>query len=129
MTIAGPLGFSLAPLIRRSRTLYGWLKPVSTWYANVAGYRQVGLKYDDLLVEERPDVERALARLTPREAYDRAFRFKRASQCSILHDNLPKDQWTKPEEDVRYLTPHVREVEREDLERHKWDTIAVERRK
>ncbi|OJT14125.1 Cytochrome b-c1 complex subunit 7 [Trametes pubescens] len=148
MTIVGPLGPSLAPLIRRNRTLYQWFKPVSDWYANVAGHRKVGLKYDDLLVEERPDVERALARLTPREEYDRAFRFKRASQCSVLHDNLPKDQWLKPEEvcnssqtstllpahtgppqDVRYLKPLVEEVEKEDLERRKWDTIAVERRR
>ncbi|KAL1947603.1 hypothetical protein VTO73DRAFT_13327 [Trametes versicolor] len=129
MTIVGPLGPSLAPLIRRNRTLYQWFKPVSDWYANVAGHRKVGLKYDDLLVEERPDVERALARLTPREEYDRAYRFKRASQCSVLHDNLPKDQWLKPEEDVRYLKPLVEEVEKEDLERVKWDTIAVERRR
>ncbi|KAI0781171.1 ubiquinol-cytochrome-c reductase complex subunit 6 [Trametes elegans] len=129
MTIAGPLGPSLAPAIRRSRTLYQFLKPVSDWYANVSGYRKVGLKYDDLLVDERPDVERALARLTPRETFDRTWRFKRASQCSVLHDVLPKDQWTKPSEDVRYLKPLVQEVEREDQERRKWDTIAVERRR
>ena len=48
MTILGPLGPSLAPAIRRNRTLYAWLKPVSDWYANVAGHRKVGLKYDDL---------------------------------------------------------------------------------
>ena len=48
MTIAGPLGPSLAPLIRRNRTLYQWFKPVSDWYANVSGYRKLGLKYDDL---------------------------------------------------------------------------------
>ena len=40
----------------------------------------------------------ALARLTPREAYDRAFRFKRASQLSVLNTELPKDQWLKPQE-------------------------------
>lgn len=40
----------------------------------------------------------AIQRLTPTEAYDRAFRFKRASQLSILHTALPKEQWTKPEE-------------------------------
>ncbi|RPD65896.1 ubiquinol-cytochrome-c reductase complex subunit 6 [Lentinus tigrinus ALCF2SS1-7] len=127
MTIAGPLGVSFASTIRRNRTLYRWFKPLSDWYANVAGHRKVGLKYDDLLVEERPDVERAIARLTPREQFDRAFRFKRASQCSVLHDNLPKDQWIKPEEDVRYLKPHVVDVVKEDLERAKWDNIEVKR--
>ena len=48
MTVLGPLGPSLAPAIRRSRGLYAMLKPVADWYANVSGYRKVGLKYDDL---------------------------------------------------------------------------------
>jgi ubiquinol-cytochrome c reductase subunit 7 len=33
-----------------------------------------------------------------REQYDRAFRFKRASQMSIIHDILPKEQWTPPQD-------------------------------
>ncbi|KAI9463384.1 cytochrome b-c1 complex subunit 7 [Russula earlei] len=124
----GPLGPSLAPYVRSSRTLSKWLKPIANWYANVSGYRKVGLVYDDLLVEERPDVQRALTRLTPREAYDRAFRFKRASQASVLHKELPKSEWTNPEEDVRYLKPHVLEVVKEDQERRVWDTIDVVRK-
>jgi hypothetical protein len=44
----GPLGPSLAPYVRSSRTLSKWLKPVATWYANLSGYRRVGLLYDDL---------------------------------------------------------------------------------
>jgi hypothetical protein len=40
----------------------------------------------------------AISRLTPREAYDRAFRFKRASHISVLHKDLPHSEWTKPEE-------------------------------
>lgn len=40
----------------------------------------------------------ALTRLTPRETYDRAFRFKRASQISVLHKELPKSEWIHPEE-------------------------------
>ncbi|EJF65629.1 ubiquinol-cytochrome-c reductase complex subunit 6 [Dichomitus squalens] len=127
MTIFGPLGPSLAPAIRRNRGIYAWVKPIADWYANAAGYRKVGLKYDDLLVEERDDVQRALGRLTHREAYDRAYRFKRASHASVLHDVLPKSEWTKPEEDVRYLKPHVQDVEQENLERWKWDHVEVQR--
>ena len=48
MTIFGPLGASLAPAIRKNRSLYAWVKPVADWYANASGYRKVGLKYDDL---------------------------------------------------------------------------------
>jgi ubiquinol-cytochrome c reductase subunit 7 len=40
----------------------------------------------------------ALTRLTPREAYDRAFRFKRASQASVLHKELLKSEWIQPGE-------------------------------
>jgi len=127
MTIFGPLGPSLAPYIRSSKTLSRWFKPVSLWYANLAGYRRMGLKYDDLLVEERDDVQKALGRLTTREAYDRAFRIKRASHASVLHSDLPKDEWLPASEDKRYLKPHVLEVTGEDLERQKWDNLTVSR--
>ncbi|GJE97083.1 ubiquinol-cytochrome-c reductase complex subunit [Phanerochaete sordida] len=129
MTIFGPLGPSLASSIKANRGIYKWVKPFADWYAGVAGYRKIGLRYDDLLVEERPDVQRALGRLTDREAYDRAFRFKRASQASIVHDDLPKAQWTPVAEDKRYLKPHVLNVVAEDEERRVWDTIAVQRKK
>ncbi|KZT65456.1 14 kDa subunit of cytochrome bd ubiquinol oxidase [Daedalea quercina L-15889] len=128
MVLSGPLGSSLAPAILKSRGIYRWFKPLADWYVDLQGYRKVGYKYDDLILEERDDVQRALARLTPREAYDRQYRLKRASQCSVLHDVLPKDQWTKPQEDVRYLTPHVEDVEKEALERSAWDNMVVSRK-
>jgi Ubiquinol-cytochrome C reductase complex 14kD subunit len=40
----------------------------------------------------------ALTRLTPQETYNRAYRFKRASQASVLHKELPKSEWINPEE-------------------------------
>lgn len=36
------------------------LKPVAAAYTNIAGYRQMGLKYDDLIIEEREDVQKVL---------------------------------------------------------------------
>jgi len=123
----GPLGPSLAGYIRSSKTLYSWFKPVSLWYANLAGYRRMGLKYDDLLIEERDDVQKALGRLSTREAYDRAFRIKQASQASVLHQDLPKDKWVPASEDARYLKPRVLEATKEDLERQKWDNLTVSR--
>ncbi|KAF8634355.1 hypothetical protein AX15_000966 [Amanita polypyramis BW_CC] len=124
----GSFGPSLAPYVKASRTLYGWIKPIANWYADASGYRKYGFKYDDLLVEERPNVQKALARLAPHEQYDRAFRFKRATQASVLHAPLPKAEWTQVEEDVRYLKPHVVNVAKEDAERKLWDTIVVERK-
>jgi len=124
----GPLGLSLAPYVKSSRTLSKYIKPLATWYANISGYRKYGYKYDDLLLEERPDVQRALTRLTPREYYDRTYRLKRASQASVLHAPLQKDLWVKPEEDVRYLKPHVLDVEKETNERAYWDNLSVTRK-
>ncbi|GLB35311.1 putative component of the ubiquinol-cytochrome c reductase complex (complex III or cytochrome b-c1 complex), which is part of the mitochondrial respiratory chain [Lyophyllum shimeji] len=125
--MVGPLSISLANYVKSSKTLSRWVKPIANWYANAAGYRKYGFKYDDLLVEERPDVQRALERLTRREKYDRAFRIKRASQASVLHKPLPKELWMKPEEDARYLLPHVVDVAKEDSERKMWDHLEVKR--
>lgn len=53
---------------------------------------------DDLIPEESDVVLLALKRLPPKEAYDRVYRLRRAVQCSISHQLLPKEQWTKPAE-------------------------------
>lgn len=39
---------------------------------------------------------------------------------------LPKDQWLKAEDDIRYLSPLIEQVHAEDQERAKWDSIEVE---
>ncbi|KAL4067545.1 cytochrome b-c1 complex subunit 7 [Scleroderma yunnanense] len=122
------LGPSLAPYIRSSRTLKKWVTPIAQWYADLMGHRRMGLKYDDLQVEELPEVQRALSRLTPRDAYDRAFRMKLSLHQSMLHKDLPKDQWLSPKDDVRYLKPHIQEVLKEEAERAAWDTMAIQRK-
>lgn len=48
MTLFGPLGPSLAPWLRSFKGFRGTLKSHADWYANLAGYRKLGLKYDDL---------------------------------------------------------------------------------
>jgi len=57
-----------------------WLVPLSKWYSKRMGYRQLGLKYEDLLPEENEITQLALKRLPPKEAYDRVFRLRRAFQ-------------------------------------------------
>lgn len=79
-----------------------------------------GLMHDDLL-DETPDVKEAVKRLPP-PVYDaRQFRLFRAVELSARHDYLPKEEWTKFEEDVRYLQPYLEEVQREREEREKWE--------
>lgn len=122
------IGYSLINWINSSRTVSGYVKPIANWYANVSGYRRMGLKYDDIVADESPEIQRALERLTPREQYDRQYRMKLASHASLTHKDLPKEQWVDPKDDVRYLTPHVEEVVKENQERAVWDSIKVQRK-
>ncbi|KIM60628.1 hypothetical protein SCLCIDRAFT_123887 [Scleroderma citrinum Foug A] len=122
------LGPSLAPYIRSSRTLKKWVAPIAQWYADLMGHRRMGLRYDDLQIEESPEVQRALSRLTPRDAYDRAYRMKLSLHQSMLHKDLPKEQWVPAKDDVRYLEPHIQEVLKEEAERAAWDTMSVQRK-
>ncbi|KYN40392.1 Cytochrome b-c1 complex subunit 7 [Trachymyrmex septentrionalis] len=77
---------------------------------------------DDLMNDQRhPDVAEALRRL-PQEVLDqRNFRIIRAMQLSACHRILPKEQWTKYEEDVDYLTPYLDEIEKENEEKARWE--------
>jgi len=105
------------------------LKPFANAYANAAGYRKMGLRYDDLIMEEREDVQKALSRLTPRESYDRVYRMRVAFHQSLQHRDLPKEQWVPASEDKRYLTPLIDAVVKEDKERQEWDSMSVERKR
>lgn len=51
-------GLSLAKYVQRSPTLMRFLLPVANAYANAAGYRKLGLKYDDLLIEETEQTQK-----------------------------------------------------------------------
>lgn len=88
---------------------------------------------DDLIPEEDEIVQQALKRLSPKEAYDRVFRMRRAfqvhpthspamaekdwntgqdtnataPQCSLSHQLLPQNEWTKSN-DVRSHPPSRR---------------------
>lgn len=120
--------YSLAPFIQARPWLHKALTPIANWYGNAAGYRQYGLRYDDLLEEERVAHKLALDRLSPREQYDRVYRIRRSVQCSVQHKVLPREQWTKPEEDVRYLQPHIDAIHNEIDEKNALDSLTVIRK-
>lgn len=51
--------YSLAPMIKQSKGIFKWLKPIADSYAKVVGHRKYGLRYDDLC-ECQSHLERAL---------------------------------------------------------------------
>ncbi|KAF4074125.1 hypothetical protein AMELA_G00251090 [Ameiurus melas] len=104
---------SKAPAI--GKLLLGFRK----WYYNAAGFNKLGLMRDDTIYENS-DVKEAIRRLPERVYNDRMFRIKRALDLSMKQQILPKDQWTKFEEDMPYLEPYLKEVIREKTEMEEW---------
>ncbi|EED23667.1 ubiquinol-cytochrome c reductase complex 14 kDa protein [Talaromyces stipitatus ATCC 10500] len=119
---------SLTSYVVKRPYLKRWLQPIAEWYTNAAGYRRLGLRADDLIPEESELVQQAIKRLPAKEAYDRVFRLRRAFQCSISHTLLPAAEQTKPEEDVEYLSPIIRELQKEAQEREDLDNLIVKRK-
>ncbi|CED84410.1 ubiquinol-cytochrome-c reductase complex subunit 6 [Phaffia rhodozyma] len=125
--IWGPLGVSAYDFIAARPRLLAALKPIANIWVYQAGYRQLGLRYDDIIEHENMDVQKALGRLTAREGYDRVYRLRRAIQQEIIHRDLPESEWTKPEDDIRYLTPHIKNIVAEKKERAAWDNLTVKK--
>ncbi|KAI0470712.1 cytochrome b-c1 complex subunit 7 [Xylariaceae sp. FL0804] len=116
---------SLAPFVLKRPFLRRMLSPLADWYKNAAGYRKLGLVADDLIIEENETVIKALKRLPPQVQYDRVYRLRRATQCSVVHKLLPKTQWTKPEEDVPYLSPVIETLKAEEKEKEDLDSLTI----
>lgn len=71
--------------------------------------------------ESTPEVEEAIRRL-PADVFDaRNKRIYKAFQASFTKTYLPKAEWTKYEEDVKYLEPYLDEVKREKAEREAYE--------
>merc|ERR1712071_86480 len=87
---------------------------------SASGFNKYGLMHDDVLYET-PDVEEALRRLPTQLIDERNFRITRALQYSGQKKYLAKEEWTKFDEDVRYLQPYLTEVIKERLEKEAWD--------
>ncbi|XP_047461619.1 cytochrome b-c1 complex subunit 7 [Mugil cephalus] len=105
---------SRAP-VAGGRLMYG----VRKWYYNMCGFNKLGLMRDDTIYEDT-DVQEALKRLPENIYHERNFRIKRALDLTMKQAILPKDQWTKFEEDIHYLSPYLDEVIRERKEKEEW---------
>ncbi len=80
---------------------------------------------DDLIPEDNEATLKAISRLDAKENYDRIYRIRRATQLSLQQKILPKPEWTKPEEDVPYLTPILEQLYKEASEKNALDTLTV----
>ncbi|XP_054015147.1 cytochrome b-c1 complex subunit 7-like [Hylaeus anthracinus] len=90
------------------------------WIYSMSGFNQYGLMRDDILYIT-PEVDEALRRLPKHLLDERNFRIIRAMQVDSGRRVLPKEQWTKLEDDVLYLHPYLEEVLQEKAEREKWN--------
>ncbi|XP_078072057.1 cytochrome b-c1 complex subunit 7 [Mustelus asterias] len=102
------------------KTTSSLLQNLQKWYYNAAGFNKFGLMRDDTLYEN-DDVKEALKRLPESLYNDRMFRIKRALDLSMKHQILPKEMWTKFEQDAHYLEPYLKEVISERMEKEEWD--------
>ncbi|KAL3892146.1 hypothetical protein ACJMK2_004383 [Sinanodonta woodiana] len=96
-----------------------WRLKLQKWVYYKSGFAQLGLWRDDCRYET-PEVKEAIRRL-PKDVYDaRNFRISRALLLSTKKEILPKDEWSKFEEDVMYLEPHLQEIKKETEEKVQW---------
>ncbi|KAJ3380896.1 Cytochrome b-c1 complex subunit 7 [Lobulomyces angularis] len=100
-------------------------KKLSDMYTAQMGYRQIGLRLDDLIPEENVIVAEAVRRLPPREYQNRIFRFRRALNVNALQQELPPSEWTKPEEDVPYMRPIIHQIESEIETKENFENLTV----
>ncbi|KAI1313034.1 Cytochrome b-c1 complex subunit 7 [Mortierella claussenii] len=116
-------GITLVNQVKASKLLSGLLQPVANAFVNAAGYRQLGLRYDDILREETDIIREAVNRLPDNESYERVFRMKTAFQYSLSHTVASEETTLKAEDDIRYLSSIIEEVAVEFAEKESFNNI------
>lgn len=99
--------------------------PMAKVFCSYSGYREMGLKMNDIMLEETPIMQKAIKRLPADESYARVYRMITAHQLSLSHDLLPPSKAVKPEEDNHYLVPYILEAEKEAFEKAELDNMEV----
>ncbi|KCV71443.1 hypothetical protein H696_02390 [Fonticula alba] len=113
--------FQIARAILKSPFWSGPLLRLSMRYVSAMGHYQYGLKTDDLLIAETPQMTEALRRLDDTTIYERNYRFKNALQLSLEHKVLPEYMWTNTFEDESYLLNKWEAVNNEEAETQAYD--------
>lgn len=104
-------------LVLKTPILRQLMFPAAKAFTALSGYRQLGLKLDDLIEEEKPAVQLAISRLPTEESYARNYRIISAHQLAISIDVLPESKALKASEDTPYLTDLILEAEAQIAEK------------
>lgn len=74
-----------------------------------------------------PEMKEALRRLPPDVLQAREQRIAVAFHLSMNHELLPKEKWTKYEEDIKYLDPYIEQVKKEwyEKDRFEWNNYET----
>ncbi|CAN3356809.1 cytochrome b-c1 complex subunit 7, mitochondrial [Diutina catenulata] len=114
-----------ADFILSRPTLSKVIQPLAKTFSAYAGYREMGLKFDDLIDEENPILQKAIHRLPAEDKYARVYRQITAHQLALSHELLPPAKAVQPEQDDHYLIPYILEAEKEAFEKAELDNIQV----
>ncbi|GMG28056.1 unnamed protein product [Ambrosiozyma monospora] len=101
--------------------------PVAKTFTYLSGYRNLGLRLDDLVWEENPVAQKAISRLPAEEIYARNYRIMTAHQLALTASILPASKALKPEEDIAYLTPFLLEAEAEAAEKEELNNLVLKK--
>ncbi|VDK18772.1 unnamed protein product [Anisakis simplex] len=80
------------------------------------GGREYGLLFHDQYFEPAPEVSEALRRMNLKEPWlfdQRKMRLSTAHTLVTHGERMPKEKWTKWEEETWYLKPYLDEIEAE----------------
>lgn len=99
--------------------------PSSRIFTKLAGYRDLGLKTEDIFMEETEVMKTALSRIPADESYKRIYRIAVAFQASLNQQLAAEADRIKPEEDTSYLVPYLLEAEAQQKERADLDNLVV----
>ena len=109
------------------KTIDTMLRPLAKWYKKSVykSLAQYGLKYEDVIIAENPDVQRALKYLSPEELEARNRRLKRACDLSMKGIDLPEEIQKLQKPGEFYLSDLMEELrdlrkEREQLKSGKY---------
>jgi len=81
--------------------------------------RKYGLRYEDVLIHENEDYQKALKYVSEEEYQNRLRRIVRAQQLSLTHSELPKELQAIQEPEKEYLGELMEEFRKLREEREK----------